>query len=296
MDQNRIYRVGDFTITRVPELLLDSNTPEYLYPGWDPSFLQEHEDWLIPGNLDGTRSHVIQSIHTWVLKTKQYTVLIDTATGNDKERVWSPRLHRLKTPYLERLERAGVKPENVDYVFLTHLHVDHVGWNTHLVNGGWEPTFPHATYVFPKVEQAHFSRHENYPGSSRIKFVVYEDSVLPVIGSGQAELVEPAGKEFLEGISLHPVPGHTSGQMAVGITSGGEDAIFGGDIMHHPIQVYRPEWNSVYCEDPEKARVSRRWALEYLADRHALFFSSHFAETSAGYVTRKGDRFAWQFC
>jgi glyoxylase-like metal-dependent hydrolase (beta-lactamase superfamily II) len=296
MDQNQVYRVGDATVTRIPEFILDSNTPGYLYPQWDPSFIQDHEHWLVPGNMDRTRTHVIQSIHTWVLRTEQHTILIDTATGNDKERVWMPRFNQLRTPYLERLKAAGVTPEMVDYVILTHLHVDHVGWNTRLVDGVWRPTFPNATYVFSKAEQRQYSDPENYPKENRVKFIVYEDSVLPVIQAGQAEIVEPDGTEFLEGISLYPVPGHSIGQMAVGLSAGGEEALFGGDVMHHPIQVYRPEWNSVYCVDPEAARTSRRWALDYLADHDALFFSSHFAETSAGRVTRSGDRFEWRFC
>lgn len=208
----------------------------------------------------------------------------------------SPQLNRLKLPYLERLKAIGVTPEMVDYVILTHLHVDHVGWNTHLVEGRWEPTFPNAKYVFSKAEDSFYSNPENYTEGNRVKCIIYKDSILPVIQSGQAEIIEPSGEEFLKGIVFYPVPGHSIGQMAIGLTSNGEEALFGGDIMHHPIQVYRPEWNSVYCVDTEKARVSRRWALEYLADRHALFFSSHFAETSAGRVTREGDRFMWRFC
>jgi glyoxylase-like metal-dependent hydrolase (beta-lactamase superfamily II) len=293
---DRVYHVGNATITRIPELILDSNSPEYLYPQWDPAFLLEHEHWLVPENMDRTRTHVIQSIHTWLIRTKQHAILIDTATGNDKERVWFPRLNRLKTPYLERLKDAGVTPEMVDYVILTHLHVDHVGWNTRRDGDAWIPTFPNATYVFSKAEQHQYSNPENYPENSRVKFVIYDDSVLPVVKAGRAKLVDPDGSEFLSGIFLHPVPGHTCGQMAVGLTSCGKEALFGGDVMHHPIQVYRPEWNSIYCEEAEKARDSRRWVLEYLADRHALYFSSHFAGTSAGRVARTGTGFRWKFC
>jgi glyoxylase-like metal-dependent hydrolase (beta-lactamase superfamily II) len=148
-----------------------------------------------------------------------------------------------------------------------------------------EPTFPNSTYVFSKAEQRHYSNPENYPEKDRVKFIIYKDSVRPVIQAGQAEIVEPDGHEFLEGISLYPVPGHSIGQMAIGLASNGKEALFGGDVMRHPIQVYRPEWNSVYCTDAHEARASRKWALNHLADRHALYFSSHFAETSAGHVT-----------
>jgi glyoxylase-like metal-dependent hydrolase (beta-lactamase superfamily II) len=296
MNMNKVYSVGDVTVTRVPELILDSNTPEYLYPQWGSSLVQEHEKWLVSGNMDKTQTYLLQSIHTWVLQTKQHTILIDTGVGNDKERIWVPRFHRLKSPYLERLKATGVTPEMIDYVILTHLHLDHVGWNTQLIDGTWEPTFPNATYVFSKAEQRHYSNPENYPVNNRVKFVIYEDSVRPVMQAGQAEIIEPDGAEFLEGISFYPVPGHSVGQMAVCLTSCGKKAIFGADVMHHPIQVYYPEWNSVYCEDALQARASRRRVLNYLADKHALFFSSHFAETSAGRVIRTGDRFMWQFC
>ena len=150
MDTNSIYHVGDVTIVRIPELILDTNTPEYLYPEWDPSFLQDNEKWLVPGNMDEKRMHVIQSIHTWVLRTIRHTILIDTATGNDKERLWSPQLNRLKLPYLERLKEIGVTPEMVDYVILTHLHVDHVGWNTHLVEGQMGTYIPQCEVCFFK--------------------------------------------------------------------------------------------------------------------------------------------------
>lgn len=296
MDTSHVYHIGDATVTRIPELIFDSNTPGYLYPQWDQSCIREHEQWLIPGNIDQTRTHLIQSIHTWLLRTEQFTILIDTGAGNDKDRVWMPRLNRLRSPYLEELKARGITPDMVDYVIMTHLHVDHVGWNTRLVDGTWEPTFPNATYVFSQAEQRLYSDPGNYPGNSRSKFVVFEDSILPVIEAGQAEIIEPDGTEFLEGIGLFPVPGHSIGQMAVSISSGGEEALFGGDIMHHPIQVYRPEWNSVYCTDGNQARASRRWALDYLAEKHALYFSSHFAETSAGEVTRSGDKFQWRFC
>ena len=292
----RTYHVGNATITKIPELILDANTPEYLYPDWDPLFPGEHKDWLVPENMDSTRTHLIQSIHSWLVRTDEHTILIDTAAGNDKERAWSPRFHRLNTPYLERLRAAGVTPEMVDYVILTHIHIDHVGWNTRRIGDAWVPTFPNATCVIPKAELEQNSNPKNYPEDARGKFAIYEDSILPVVRAGLVKPVIPDGSGFLTGISFHPVPGHTPGQMAVVFESEGEAALFGGDIMHHPVQVYRPLWNSVYCIDPKKARASRLWALEYLADRHALYCSSHFAGTSAGHVTRTGNGFRWEFC
>lgn len=117
------------------------------------AIIQEHQNWLIPGNMDVTQEHLIQSVHTWVVKTKHHTILIDTASGNDKERPLNPIFHHLQLPYLDRLKSAGVIPEMVDYVLMTHLHVDHSGWNTRLIDDRWVPTFPKARYVFPKAEE-----------------------------------------------------------------------------------------------------------------------------------------------
>jgi glyoxylase-like metal-dependent hydrolase (beta-lactamase superfamily II) len=288
------YKVGDVTITRVTELVIN-NAPEFLFPDWNPEVVQEHQDWLVPGCMDQTHQHFIQSIHTWVVKTQHHTLLIDTATGNDKERPAVPQLDHLHLPYIERLKAAGVTPEAVDYVLLTHLHVDHVGWNTRLVDGRWVPTFPNAKYVFSKVEQEYYSGPARDSCRHRNSIAAYQDSVLPVIEAGQADMIDVDGSEFIDGLSFLPTPGHSIDHASISLSSCGEEALFAGDIMHHPLQIYRPEWNSVYCEFAGPARASRLWALEYAAERGATFFSTHFPESSAGLVTRKGDRFDWRF-
>lgn len=291
----KAYQVGRFTVTRVFEKTTTVGTPEFLFPEWNAGVLQEHEHWLVPGSMDEAHEHLIRSIHTWVVRTEHLTILVDTATGNDKDRHLIPSFHRLQLPYLERLRAVGVAPEAVNYVLLTHLHADHVGWNTRLVDGCWVPTFPRATYVFPRAEEQFFSSRESRDEHNKVNSGVYEDSVLPVIEAGLAEMVDPEGAEFLEGIALHPIPGHTIGQMAISLTSQGQSALFGGDVMHHPIQVHHPDWNSRYCEFPDQARAARNWALEYAAERHSMFFSGHFPESSAGTVTRYKDRFQWRF-
>lgn len=290
MDNNyKTYQIGDFSVTRVFEKTSTAGSPQFLIPDWDYAVLDEHEHWLVPGCMDENHEHLIRSIHTWVIKTKHHTILVDTAAGNDKDRPLIPAFNRLKLPYLERLKAVGVTPEQVDYVFLTHLHADHVGWNTRLVDGAWVPTFPKARYVFPKAEEQHFLTNAyNNTG-------IYKDSLLPVIDAGQADAVDPDGSEYLQGIAFYHIPGHTAGQMAISLTSQGKHALFGGDVMHHPIQVYNPEWNSCFCQFPEQARASRRWLLAYAAEKRATFFSGHFAESSAGVITEIGGRFQWTF-
>lgn len=292
---SKIYKVGDVTVRRINELETNEHTAKDLIPDWDPSFLEQHKDWLIEGSMERDLEHVIITIGTWIVQTPKHTILIDTSTGNNKSLPYNPGLSNLQLPYLQWLEEAGVTPEDVDYVLLTHLHYDHVGWNTKLVDGKWVPTFPNAKYVFPKSEDIYYASSDSHNEANKVSFNCYEESVLPIIEAGLAEYIGPEGGEFLEGITFIPSPGHSIGQMSISLTSRGEEALFASDVMHHPIQVYRPEWNSCYCEFNEQARVSRRWALAYAADRNTLYFSTHFPGSSAGYVSRDGDGFKWRY-
>jgi glyoxylase-like metal-dependent hydrolase (beta-lactamase superfamily II) len=230
-------------------------------------------------------------IHTWVLRTRHHTILIDSCAGNHKNRPSVPRFHQLNLPFLEGLAAAGVSPESVDYVMCTHLHVDHCGWNTRLLDGRWVPTFPNAKYLFSRAEYDHW---RGPAGKQGVNAGVYEDSVLPVVESGQAEIVDGEGAVG-DGLVFHPTPGHTVGHVAVRLLSGADQAVFSGDIMHQPLQVFRPDWNSTFCGDPTHARASRRWLLEHAAETGSTVFTAHFANSSAGSVARRGDRFDWSF-
>ncbi|PZD97119.1 MBL fold metallo-hydrolase [Paenibacillus sambharensis] len=294
-DRPKVYRVGDVTVTRVTEMVIGGVSPEIYFPGsWDPDFLESNNDSLPAGLID-SNAQLIVTIGTWVVKTPEHTILIDTATGNDKNLPLNPDLANLQLPYLERLKDAGVTPEEVDYVLLTHLHVDHVGWNTKLVDGHWVPTFPNARYVFPLKEQEYYGSTASHNSKNEADFNVFEESVLPVIEAGLAETIGPEGGVFLDRFTFIPTPGHSIGQMSISLRSGGEEALFGADVMHHPFQVLHPEWNSMYCEFEDQARASRRFVLEHIADRPVIYFSTHFPESAAGYVTREGNGFKWSF-
>jgi glyoxylase-like metal-dependent hydrolase (beta-lactamase superfamily II) len=184
-----IYTVGDVTITRVLEKLIGNFTPEYLFPEWDPAAVLEHQECLAPSCWNDTHERVVLSSHTWVIKSRAHTILVDTGIGNDKKRKL-PAFDHLNEPYLERLATVGVTPDAVEYVLLTHLHTDHVGWNTRFLNGCWVPTFPNAKYVFPKIEYEYFA---GPGGGDRPNFALYEDSVLPIVEAGQAEMIESDG-------------------------------------------------------------------------------------------------------
>ncbi|WP_207482792.1 MBL fold metallo-hydrolase [Arenibaculum pallidiluteum] len=305
----RTYRIGDATITRIDELALAAFQFGMLYPGADPEALERHRERFGPGSLDPGTGTFVQSVHSWLVRTPHHTILIDTATGNDKLRPDVPALHRLNEPFLARLAAAGVAPEEVDHVLLTHIHADHVGWNTRLVDGRWVPTFPNATYVFSRIEQSYGesladgaepadavrSDRALGPAVRRPFDRVYDDSVRPVIEAGLARLVEVDGSEVLEGLSFIPTPGHSVDHASIRLVSRGEQALFAGDVMHHPLQVYEPSLNSCFCEFPEAAVRSRARVLEDAAESGATVFTTHFAESSAGRISRNGERFAWQF-
>jgi len=293
---NNVFHVGDLTITRLDELTLTGTAPEVLFVGdWQPAALEQHRHWLSPQNFDFASGKLIQSTHSWLVQSPNFTLLVDTASGNDKERPNKPIFHHLQTDFLAQLERAGVTPESVDYVLLTHLHVDHVGWNTRLLDGKWQPTFPNATYFFSQTEAEFYGDSESDNPAVVGNRQVFADSVQPIIDAGQFQLVPAGGGEVLEGIRFTPTPGHSIDHMSISIESQGEEAFFAGDLLHHPLQVYYPELNSMYCDFEGIARASRLWALHHAANKPVTWFSTHFADSSVGRVTQRGNDFQWTF-
>ena len=295
MHVNPTYQVGDATVTKITELRLDDVPPAALYPDWQDEVLQANFAWLSPANLNPANNNFLISIHSWLVRTPRHVILIDTAAGNHKARPRNPFFDQLNTPYLARLAAAGVQPEDVDYVLHTHLHVDHCGWNTRLVNGERVPTFSNARYVYSQPEEDYYSSPASHNEVNVPSIGVFEDSVAPIIAAGLADRIDAKGGVFLDDFTFIPTKGHSIGHMSIEFTSQGERALFCGDVMHHPIQTLHPEWNSVFCEWQDDARRSRRHVLELAADHNLLVFTSHFAETSAGYVSREGDGFQWRY-
>ncbi|MEJ0050230.1 MAG: MBL fold metallo-hydrolase [Methylovirgula sp.] len=284
------YKIGDAIVTRFTETTLKGLKPSSLYPEWKDEALDDYQRSLVLGDPSENRENVHLSVHSWLIDFDGQRILVDTGIGNGKDRPFGKHLHQLQTPFLERLRSAGVAPENVDYVLLTHLHVDHVGWNTQLMDGRWVPTFPNAKYVFPKVEHDFFSTPE---GASRR--MVFEDSILPLIKSGQAETIRAEGGKYRDVFTFHPTPGHSIGHMSISLKSGAEEALFAGDVMHNAIQVYKPHLGSAFCADLPLAQKSRLWLLNYAADRGSTLFTGHFPGTSAGRVFRRSEGFGWRY-
>lgn len=288
-----LFAIGATTIDRVEEAHGPAFPPKMLLPDWDPEILKEHGDWLLPRHYHARTDRFITSLHSWVIRTKHHTILVDTCAGNHKNRPHSPLFHMKDTPYLERLKAAGVNPEEVDYVLCTHLHIDHVGWNTRLENGRWVPTFPNAKYVFSKIDRDYWDPAKN-PTLDEEERQIFVDSVHPVIAAGQDRLVE-SGDRLGDNLSIEAAPGHTPGSIVLRLSEGGEEGFFTGDVMHHPIQVYRPRWSSNFCADPVQSADTRERVLGQCADCNGLMLPAHFGAPHAGRVRRKGDGFFFAF-
>jgi glyoxylase-like metal-dependent hydrolase (beta-lactamase superfamily II) len=223
------------------------------------------------------------SIHSLVVETPTRRIVVDTGLGNDKQGRTVPTWNNRQGPFLETMRTAGFPPESIDTVLCTHLHVDHVGWNTKLVDGRWVPTFANARYLFGKAEFEHWRDHSAEPD----KAAVFEDSVQPIVDAGKADLVGSSDK-ICEEMTLLPTPGHSPGHMSIHIRSNGEEALLTGDVAHHPCQMAHLEWSSTADSDPVQSVVTRRELFSRFADSPVLVIGGHF---NAGRIQRDGDAF-----
>jgi glyoxylase-like metal-dependent hydrolase (beta-lactamase superfamily II) len=292
----KTYTIGAVSVQRVHEQPFRNVPFAFLYPNSADSELEIVARQLSLDDMEDNRVELIQSIHTWVVRTPEHIILVDTGSGNDKQRPLNPIFHEQSIPFLNRLKHeAGIAPEDVDYVINTHLHVDHSGWNTILKDGRWVPTFPNARYVFPRLEAEYYASPASHNDANIPSRGVFEDSILPIIKAGLVDFIEPEGGRYLDLFTFIPTSGHSIGHMSVELVSKGETAIFGGDIMHTPVQVFQPHLNTVFCEFQDQALGSRERMLSKLADEGSLYFSTHFAGSSAGYVTRTNSGYAWTY-
>jgi glyoxylase-like metal-dependent hydrolase (beta-lactamase superfamily II) len=287
-------QIGAFRVDRV----LESEGPyfalDFLLPGAPAELIGENADWLKPAFVDPADDRLILSFQSFVLRTGRNTILIDTCTGDDKERPGRPHWHRQKRPYLERLAAIGVAPEAVDFVFCTHLHADHVGWNTRLENGRWVPTFPKARYIFARREYEHWEavHREHLAGRGEpVSHGSFADSVLPVVEAKRAVFVE-SDHEIETGVFLEPAPGHTPGNSVLHAESGGRRALFIGDVMHTAVQLARPALSSRFCSDAALSAATRTALCERHAETDTLILACHFPTPVAGRIRRHRAGFA----
>ncbi|WP_422001927.1 MBL fold metallo-hydrolase [Reyranella sp.] len=283
-------RIGDATIDKVEEINGPGFAARRMFPRFDQQAFDAQKGWMKPDHVAGEKDQLVMSIHSWIVRTPRHTILIDTCLGNHKQRA-NPGWNNLDTPFLDRLRACGCPPESVDFVMCTHLHVDHVGWNTKLENGRWVPTFPNARYLFGKREYAHWENERKTQDAASVNGGSFDDSVLPVVEAGKAVMID-SDHQPDPMLTIRDYPGHTPGSIAINLSDGGRRATFSGDIMHHPIQVYHPDWSSQFCWDQDLSARSRRKLLEDCAESGALLCPAHFGGTNAGYIRPQGDAFA----
>jgi glyoxylase-like metal-dependent hydrolase (beta-lactamase superfamily II) len=268
----KTIQLGEVSISRVVEVDRSSLPTTAMLPDSTAEAIARHHHWLKPDLWDDAVGDLGARIQSYVVRTPEHTILVDTCFGNDKERTGFPAGHRRQGRYLDDLSAAGVKPEDVDFVVCTHLHVDHVGWNTRLVDGRWVPTFPKATYVFVG-EEWEFWKHESESGTEPSSCIA--DSVLPVVAAGRARLVD-SDHALGNYLRFEPTPGHTPGHACLRLTTSGGEAVFSGDLMHRTVQVAEPQWSSIFCYEPARAARTRRDFIERHADSGILVLAAHF--------------------
>jgi glyoxylase-like metal-dependent hydrolase (beta-lactamase superfamily II) len=290
------WTLGDATVTRIEEQVgYASVPPEKFLDGFDREVLARHLDWLVPHHYSVADDRLVTSIHSWLIRTGRHTILLDSCAGNHKNRPGFARFHQLDIPFLQRLRAAGVQPEEIDIVLCTHLHADHVGWNTRLVDGRWVPTFPNAKYLFSRIEnEAGDPRRNPAAEQNLLRANAYRDSVLPVIEAGQVVLVD-GDHAIDDALTIVPAPGHTPGHVALWLANSAGRALFCGDAIHHALQMYAPHWNSGFCELPDVARTTRRRILEQCVEHGAPLFPCHFGAPHVARVAVAGRAFAPQF-
>ena len=275
------WQIGDVTVTRVVEIEATGGMSRVI-PDAKRERLQEIP-WMYPHFAD-ENGRMRGAIHALIVETPDRTIMVDTCVGNDKER-GNPAWNQLQTEFLGDMEKAGYVLDVIDTVLCTHLHIDHVGWNTMLVDGKWGPTFPKARYLIGQVEFAHWQA-----DTDEDQVAVMTDSVLPVFDADLVDLVETNHK-ISDEISLIPTVGHTPGHVSVMIKSNGEEAMITGDFIHHPCQFAHPEWSSSFDTDPVQSAQTRREIFDKYADTPTLIIGTHFATPTAGHLKRDGDAY-----
>lgn len=282
--------LGDLTIMRALEIMTPFE-PAVFFPETSAEEWAPYRDWLVPRAIDPDTGMLKLYMQSYVVRTSHHNILIDTCVGNHKDRPTRPLWHqKTDTTYMNALAAHGLSPADIDFVMCTHLHGDHVGWNTQLVNGEWVPTFPNARYIFSKKELDAWQD----GADPRFADQPLVDSVLPVIAAGQADLVD---NDFAldDEVWLEPTPGHTPDHVAIRFASKGESAVMSGDLMHCPVQCKHPEWTAWPDWDADMAKATRREFLERYCDTSTLVCTAHFPLPSAGLIVPDGDAFRFDY-
>lgn len=288
------FMVGNARVHRIEEWQGAFLTPELLFAGFDQGRYAETRDAIGDAYLDHATNAIQARIQSWVIEAGGRTILFDTGCGNHKHRPGIPVFDNLETDFIARLAIAGFAPEDIDLVVCSHLHVDHVGWNTTLIDDQWQPTFTRARYIFPAPDVEYWdpANRDKFPNmvGEAVNQGFFEDSVRPILAAGLADIVS-GSIEIADGVRLDPNPGHTPGCQTLTLSNGGERAMFVGDVLHHPLQILNPEWNSIFCEDAVQARAARRHVLDRAATEDAILVPAHFAGDHVVRIAAAADGF-----
>ncbi len=281
------WQVGDVKVTRVVEMEMTGGS-RFILPDATPQACRDF-DWMAPHFMteDGK---LIMSVHALIIDTGTRKIMVDTCIGNDKERN-VPNWNKLQTAFLSDIAAAGYPRESIDTVMCTHLHVDHVGWNTMWVDGEWLPTFNNARYLFAEQEWRYWDAEED----EAVYGPVIADSVRPVVDAGMVDLVTET-HQVCDEVCLEPTPGHTPGHVSVHIRSQGMEALITGDCIHHPCQMSRTDWCSSADYDANQGRATRESLLHKYANSEVLIIGTHFATPTAGYVKARKAGGYWLEC
>jgi glyoxylase-like metal-dependent hydrolase (beta-lactamase superfamily II) len=283
------WRIGDATVTTLVEYVGPTHAPETTFRAFDLDAFSKRESELPPGAWYPQIGRFTISVQIWILKRGNDVVIIDTGVGNHKVRP-PARMHMLNTLVPQWLAAAGAEPDAVTHVLMTHLHADHIGWNTRLEGQRWAPTFGNARYFVPETDYTYFKELNDRGKASDTSFA---DSLAPIFDAGLATLVNKAS-ELPCGLEPAEAFGHTPGQMNYWLRSNGETGVFSADVFHHPVQILNPTWNSAFCVLPDQAIATRALVLANVASSSALIMSCHFPAPHAGYVRKAGDAYRFE--
>jgi glyoxylase-like metal-dependent hydrolase (beta-lactamase superfamily II) len=281
LEHVRTWKIGKVEVSRIVELYGFDDDIAMLFQGGTPDLLLKYP-WLQP-HFATPAGRMILSFQAFVVKAGGRRIMVDTCIGNDRQRQFGV-FNNMQTSFLEDIAAVGCPAESIDTVLCTHLHFDHTGWNTRLVDGKWVPTFPNARYLIARGEYEDL-KHAMAHGGHYTGHV--PDSVQPVLDAGLVDFIDYDHQVTPE-IRLFPTPGHTAGHCSVHISSEGQDAVITGDLMHHPVQCAEPDREGNFDGDKPMACRTRREFLERFCDGRSLVIGSHFPEPTAGKLARDG--------
>lgn len=283
------WQIGEVKVSKLVEFAMSAAIEDIFANATSEAF--RAIPWL-QADFRSPEGLALMSIHALIVETPTRRIMVDTCVGNDKERA-SPGMEHLQTPFLANLEAAGFARESFDVVLCTHLHFDHVGWNTMLVDGCWTPTFPKARYLINRTEYDYWERDEGvYTGNdwALVQRQTFADSIRPVIDAGLVDLVEGI-HQVCDEVSLVPTIGHSAGHVSIRIRSGGKEALITGDMAHHPSQLAYLEWGMPIDHDAEQAIRTRQAMFADAAERDVLMIGTHWPGATAGRIIRDGTVF-----